>query len=203
MLPSPARAERLAALRAAGAGARIRPRADRRDMLPFGIEAVDSRLAGGGLPSPRCTRRRATRRPGRRGRRDPVPRRARRALRRPGEGGRCSGRSPAATCSRRASPRPASTPDRLLYAECRQRRGGARGDGGGAAPRRPRRGGRRGRGAPPWPPPAGSSSPPRRAAALALLLRRWRKADVDPLGAPVAGAHPLADRLRPVRAFAA
>jgi protein ImuA len=50
MPPSPARAERLAALRAevralesAGAGAE-------RLCLPFGIDAIDSRLAGGGLP---------------------------------------------------------------------------------------------------------------------------------------------------------
>lgn len=50
MPPSPARAERLAALRAevralesAGAG-------EGRLCLPFGLEAIDSRLAGGGLP---------------------------------------------------------------------------------------------------------------------------------------------------------
>src|SRR5215203_476043 len=49
MPPSPARAERLAALRAevralesAGAG-------EGREFLPFGIDAIDSRLAGGGL----------------------------------------------------------------------------------------------------------------------------------------------------------
>ena len=50
MIPSPARAGRLAALReqvraleSAGAG-------EGRLCLPFGIEAIDSRLAGGGLP---------------------------------------------------------------------------------------------------------------------------------------------------------
>jgi protein ImuA len=50
MPPNPARAERLAALRAevralesAGAG-------PERDCLPFGLDAIDSRLAGGGLP---------------------------------------------------------------------------------------------------------------------------------------------------------
>ncbi len=50
MPPSPARAERLAALRAevralesAGAG-------EERPSLPFGVGAIDSRLAGGGLP---------------------------------------------------------------------------------------------------------------------------------------------------------
>jgi protein ImuA len=51
MLPNSVRAERLAVLRAdvralesAGAG--------KRECLPFGIEAIDSRLAGGGLPVP-------------------------------------------------------------------------------------------------------------------------------------------------------
>ena len=50
MSPSPARSERLAALReqvrtleSAGAG-------EGREYLPFGIDAIDSRLAGGGLP---------------------------------------------------------------------------------------------------------------------------------------------------------
>ncbi|MEA3010782.1 MAG: protein ImuA [Sphingomonadales bacterium] len=49
MPPSPARAERLAALRAE-VRALESAGCERRDTLPFGVDALDSRLAGGGLP---------------------------------------------------------------------------------------------------------------------------------------------------------
>jgi protein ImuA len=49
MPPSPARAERLAALRAE-VRALESSASERHEHLPFGIEALDSRLAGGGLP---------------------------------------------------------------------------------------------------------------------------------------------------------
>lgn len=50
MLPSPARAERLAALRAEVRALESAGAAEGREYLPFGIDAIDSRLAGGGLP---------------------------------------------------------------------------------------------------------------------------------------------------------
>ena len=68
------------------------------------------------------------------------------------------------------------TPERLLYAECRNDEEVLAVMEEGRAPRQPRRGGRRGRPRRRWPRPAGSSSPPRKAARAALLLRRWRKA---------------------------
>jgi protein ImuA len=49
MPPSPARAERLAALRAEVRALESAAAGEGRQCLPFGIEAVDSRLAGGGL----------------------------------------------------------------------------------------------------------------------------------------------------------
>ena len=49
MPPSPARAERLAALRAE-VRALESAASEQREYLPFGVEAIDSRLAGGGLP---------------------------------------------------------------------------------------------------------------------------------------------------------
>lgn len=48
MPPSPARAERLAALRAEVRA--LESASEQREFLPFGIDAVDFRLAGGGLP---------------------------------------------------------------------------------------------------------------------------------------------------------
>ncbi|HLL31603.1 MAG TPA: hypothetical protein VK403_11450, partial [Allosphingosinicella sp.] len=49
MPPSPARAERLAALRAA-VQALESAGTEKREHLPFGVDALDCRLAGGGLP---------------------------------------------------------------------------------------------------------------------------------------------------------
>jgi protein ImuA len=49
MPPSPARAERLAALRAE-VRALESAGLEQREYLPFGVDAIDSRLAGGGLP---------------------------------------------------------------------------------------------------------------------------------------------------------
>src|SRR5688500_1583202 len=50
MPPSPARAERLAALRAEVRALESAGQ-ERRPCLPFGVDAIDSRLAGGGLPA--------------------------------------------------------------------------------------------------------------------------------------------------------
>lgn len=50
MSPSPARAERLAALRAQVRALESAAGGAERLCLPFGVEALDSRLAGGGLP---------------------------------------------------------------------------------------------------------------------------------------------------------
>jgi len=52
MLPNPARAERLAALRAAVRALESGGAGEGRPCLPFGLDALDSRLAGGGLPVP-------------------------------------------------------------------------------------------------------------------------------------------------------
>jgi protein ImuA len=51
-----------------------------RDCLPFGVDAIDRRLAGGGLAVPACTKWPAPARARRRCRRDLVPRRHRRRL---------------------------------------------------------------------------------------------------------------------------
>ncbi|HEX8062014.1 MAG TPA: protein ImuA, partial [Allosphingosinicella sp.] len=50
MPPSPARAERLAALRAEVRALESAGSEEERLFLPFGVEAIDSRLAAGGLP---------------------------------------------------------------------------------------------------------------------------------------------------------
>jgi protein ImuA len=50
MSPSPARAERLAALREQVRALESAGANEGRECLPFGVEAIDSRLAGGGLP---------------------------------------------------------------------------------------------------------------------------------------------------------
>ena len=49
MSPNPARAERLAALRAAVSALESAQTRERREHLPFGLDPIDSRLAGGGL----------------------------------------------------------------------------------------------------------------------------------------------------------
>ena len=196
MPPSPARTERLAALRAevralesAGAG-------EGRSCLPFGIQALDSRLAGGGLPIAALNEA-AGERPGPadRGRGDPVPG----LYRRPPPGDRSVGaRQPRPVRARPGRRRPVA--GSIALRRMRPRRGCACGDGGGASPRRPRRGGRRGRarGHDRHPPP-----PARRRGG------RNARPDAPALAGDKRGSarhsfrrrHPLAPRLRPVLAL--
>ena len=167
-----------------------------RRLLPFGIEAIDSGLAGAGLPRRRSTKWPERARSRRRCRRHPV----RSPESPPAAPASCSGRFAGPICSRRASPGRAR-PGPPALCRMRPRRGRACGDGGGASPWRARRSGRRGRarghGLDP-PAPArrrGRRDPGPDAEALAQKRRGSAR--------PALGrGHPLADRLRALRAAA-